>query len=428
MKTMKMQGIGILMIGMALGTAWAVRGQFGHEQGAAWAGGIGALALVLVSRREDWYQKALLIALASAVGWGMGGMISYGKIVGYGRADDFLNASYGLLMLFVIGGLYGLLGGGLTGLSLSSSKQKKVEWTALIAEMAAGGLIAYYLLVHQLEIWMTPPRSEAWAVCLGGGAALIWFMARHKHISALRVAFYSAIGAGFGFAFGNFLQILGNVLEIQFNMWNVMEYSIGFFGGSSMAYGVFSSRWPEESESVAPKKWENRTAFLLVFVLIPLIVFQQSSSLSDPLFNRPATGSDPGKVTFIGSLAAFAVLAAMIRFSWSKSLSGEIRIGEKPVTRLFAGSFMAYILFSYLVSGAFSGVFLFNHHLYIVNFVLIIYLLSRRIPVSFKISQPEINGQVWMKILIVSILLVFMLALILINIHGEMTGSQLRFS
>jgi hypothetical protein len=46
---MKKQLITILIVGMAFGTAWAIRGQFGHEQGAAWAGGIGGLALILVS-------------------------------------------------------------------------------------------------------------------------------------------------------------------------------------------------------------------------------------------------------------------------------------------------------------------------------------------------------------------------------------------
>ena len=112
---MKKQWISVLIVGLTFGTAWAIRGQFGHEQGAAWAAGIGALALVLVSQRKDWYFKILLIAMSSAVGWGAGGMISYGKVVGYGRSIDFLNASYGLLMLFVIGALFGLLGGGFVG-------------------------------------------------------------------------------------------------------------------------------------------------------------------------------------------------------------------------------------------------------------------------------------------------------------------------
>ncbi len=244
----KSQRIGILIVGMTLGTAWAVRGQFGHEQGAAWAGGIGALALVLVAQRKDWHGKILPAALVSAIGWGLTGMISYGRVVGYGRSDNFPNAFYGLLMLFVIGSLFGLLGGGLTGLYLGSSVKKRVKWGSLMAEMVAGGLISYGLLVQQFGILMTPPRSEAWALCLGGGLAMLWYMARNRFNSSLRVALVTALGAGFGFAFGNFLQTLGTVLQIQFNMWNVMEYSIGFFGGTALATRFLRHNGPGQTK------------------------------------------------------------------------------------------------------------------------------------------------------------------------------------
>jgi hypothetical protein len=33
----------ILLTALTLGTTWAIRGQFGHEQGAAWAGAVGCL-------------------------------------------------------------------------------------------------------------------------------------------------------------------------------------------------------------------------------------------------------------------------------------------------------------------------------------------------------------------------------------------------
>ncbi|MBG0860591.1 MAG: hypothetical protein IQL11_13915 [Bacteroidales bacterium] len=47
---MKKQWIGVLIVGMTLGTAWVERGQFGHEQGAAWAGGTSARAPITDSR------------------------------------------------------------------------------------------------------------------------------------------------------------------------------------------------------------------------------------------------------------------------------------------------------------------------------------------------------------------------------------------
>lgn len=133
------------------------------------AGAIGGLALVLVSGRKDWYNKAVMVALASAVGWGAGGMISYGKVVGYGRSVEFLNAYYGFGMLFVIGALFGLLGGGLVGLVLASTEGKRVKWGALLSQMTAGGILSYYFLIEQIGFKMTPPRSEAWAVVLGAG-------------------------------------------------------------------------------------------------------------------------------------------------------------------------------------------------------------------------------------------------------------------
>ena len=61
--------ISALVVAMALGTAWAVRGKFGHEQGAAWAGAIGAFSMVLVAKRSDWYNNVFKIGLAGAVGW-----------------------------------------------------------------------------------------------------------------------------------------------------------------------------------------------------------------------------------------------------------------------------------------------------------------------------------------------------------------------
>jgi len=52
---MKNQWIGILIVGLTLGTAWAIRGQFGHEQGAALAGGI-SLAYGVFS--SEWPEES----------------------------------------------------------------------------------------------------------------------------------------------------------------------------------------------------------------------------------------------------------------------------------------------------------------------------------------------------------------------------------
>jgi hypothetical protein len=51
-------------------------------------------------QKEPTGTTEFKVTLAAAVGWGLSGMISYGMVVGYGRANDFFNVYYGLMMLF----------------------------------------------------------------------------------------------------------------------------------------------------------------------------------------------------------------------------------------------------------------------------------------------------------------------------------------
>ena len=421
---MKNQLITILIMAMTLGTAWAIRGQFGHEPGAAWAGGIGGLALVLVSKRKDWYPKIYSIAMASAVGWGAGGMMSYGIVVGYGRSSSLPDAFYGLLMLFVIGGLYGILGGGLVGLSLDSTKEKRVNWGCLLSEMVAGGLIGYYLLIVQFEWLMTPPRSEAWALCFGAGMALLWHMARNNFKSPIRVALFSAIGAGFGFAFGNFLQTLGTSLEIQFNMWNVMEYSIGFFGGIGMAYGVFSSKWPGETR--VPERWESRLSMLAVFVIIPFIILIDALGYNT-LMERIKDLINPETTAMLSALFSIFVIFSVAIIGYYKFSKSRTGFESKDILLLFIVYLTAYILISYVVSGVFAGRFPSNHQLYVVNFVVILWLMNKQFTPFFgnPVSVMPVNR--WFLFLIGIVIIIMFLALISVNTHGVMSGAHERF-
>ena len=418
----KEQWISILIVAMSLATAWAIRGQFGHEQGAAWAGAIGGLALIMVSKRKDWYNKMVLVAMASAIGWGAGGMISYGVVVGYGFADNFINAFYGLTMLFVIGALFGLLGGGLVGLVLDSTKKNKVKWGSLVAEMVAGGLLGYFFLVEEIGFKMTPPRSEAWAIIFGAGLAMLWYMAREKRNSAIRVAIFSALGGGFGFAFGNFLQVIGNVMEIQFNMWNVMEYSIGFFGGSGMAYGVFSSKWP--MEEITQKKWVNRAALFIVIVLIPVIVYRESLAY-EYFLKRLGDVSSLEYVASISTTVVAIVLILMSGLLFWKLKDGNYK--KKDVILFFFIYLAVYIFISYAVTGLFAGNMALNHHLYILNIILIFILVRMKKPALFAVVSDQINAKKWFIIFLIMIIFIALLTVVSINTHGELGGSHNRF-
>lgn len=129
--------------------------------------------------------------------------MSYGTIVGYGRSDSFPNVLYGLSMLLVIGGLYGVIGGGLSALMLETSREKKVDWAALVTQMVAGGFLFWGILIYQFGYLMTPPRSELWAASLGAACALLWFLYRNQYRYPMWVAWYTMLGTGFGLKIKN---------------------------------------------------------------------------------------------------------------------------------------------------------------------------------------------------------------------------------
>ncbi len=417
---------GLLIAGMSLGTAWAIRGQFGHEHGAAWAGGIGALSIILLAKRPDWYPKALKATVAGAIGWGLGGMMSYGMVVGYGRGIDFGNVYYGLTMLFVIGGLYGFLGGGLFGLALSDSKDKPVSWSGLLIEMVVMAVVFYFFMVEQFGWLMTPPRSELWAACLGMAVALAWHLVRNGHTPALRVAVYAGLGGGFGFAFGNFLQVLGRVSEIDFNFWNVMEYSLGFCGGIGMAYGTFTADWKKEVGLVeSPKR--NWFPTVMLVLVIPFVVWDQNfeteriAKMLEPLITSNVASATQLTQTLSFLLIVCAGLCWTFTFYFANP---PVALSYPTLRNFFLAHFGLYTLCSFLITGAFLSTYRIEQYLYIVN-LLVIGLVLGKVKAVFD-PRPNAPRQ-WGTLLAGIVVVVAVLALIAISTHGEIKGAQVRF-
>lgn len=416
----------LMIVGMTLGTNWAIRGQFGHEQGAAWAGAVGALAIILISGRSDWNNRLFKATMAAAIGWGLGGLMSYGVVVGYGRGTDFMNVYYGLLMLFVIGGLYGFVGGGLFGLVLSDSSQKKVNWISLFSGSVATAIVCYFFIIMEWEWKMTPPRSEMWAACLGVGFFLLWFTRHHKFESALRVAVFSGLGGGFGFAFGDFLQVLGNVSGISFNFWNVMEYSLGFFGGVGMAYGTFTSQW--ESTDQATSKSSNLIPLLFIVLFIPFVVWDQTFSIEkiDGIYSKLLEGDAVAAawIIKIGVLSLIVIYTSYFLFKYQLNKAGdEIRYSVQEVKSFFFSHFALYTLFSLIITGALISTYRIEQYLYIVNFVIILLAIPKLTPVFSAFTGRKNWGWNFVILLVV----IAVLALIAINSHGEVPGMQRRF-
>ncbi|MFP4342168.1 MAG: hypothetical protein ACLFQO_17105 [Cyclobacteriaceae bacterium] len=418
----------LLLVGMALATAWAVRGQFGHEQGAAWAGAIGVLTLLILTGKQNWYHRMPAIVAIGAIGWGAGGMMSYGQVVGYARGLDFLNVSYGLLCLFLIGGLYGFLGGGLTGMSLASTDLKKPDWAMLLAQMVAGAYLVWGLLIYQLEWLMTPPRSELWAACLGAALALGWYAYRNGFHRSLKVGLFAGLGAGFGFAFGNFLQVMGNNTSIDFNWWNVMEYSLGFFGGLGMAYGVFTEKWPED---LKPDPASNILGWVLLVLFIPLANLIQTFS-EDRLVNTAEHAGLTEIASFVRlekllSWGSLLLIGGGISLIFRKKISGARDWSGKQLSLLLALVAGWYILLSNVLTATWINSWDTKEYLYWVNLLIIVAGVNYALREESYFPKVYNYRQLWMQLSLTIFLALLFLSFILINSHNGLPGVQRRF-
>lgn len=414
----------LIITGMALGTAWAVRGQFGHEHGASWAGSVACLTIILLSARKDWYKVAFNATLAGALGWGLGGMMSYGKLVGYGRSIDFGNVYYGLFTLFVVAALYGFMGGGLFGMALSNTPDRKpIAWHRILVEMTVGGIIFYFFVIEQFGWEMTPPRDEHWAICAGMAAALAWYMVRQKMSSALRVALITGFGAGFGFAFGNFLQVLGGVLQWKFNFWNVMEYSLGFFGGASMAYAVFTSEWEEKEAPKSNRYW--LFPVLMLVLIIPSIMWEQNTNV-EKLRERfsALVVALPHSLPAITTWTPYLVFIAL-SYYWINKFSKGWKGEHRELWNFYLVHSGLYILLSIVVTGAFLSTYRIEQYLYLVNFAVIVYFLPKLSP---PFSSEKINWKVYVINFIWFLVFNALLTVIATQSHDrDLPGAHYRF-
>ena len=151
-----------------------------------------------------------------------------------------------------------------------------------------------------------------------------------------------------------------------------MEYSIGFFGGSGMAYGVFSSVWPKDD--AVPEKWGNRVSMFLVAVFIPLIVFRESLTREHFMKRLGDIPNLESVATLSNAFVIVILLAMVITICWKLK---DVGYKKSDVMLFFFLYLIVYILVSYAITGMFAGKTELNHHLYVLNIVLIYILLKK---------------------------------------------------
>jgi hypothetical protein len=115
--------LAILLAGLALSIGWGIRGNYGHEIGAMLPGALAAIVVCLLSGRQDWRERVAYFACFGALGWALGGSMSYMQVIAYAHSGHAPSQYYGFYCLFVIGFLWAAFGG--AGSALPATLDRK---------------------------------------------------------------------------------------------------------------------------------------------------------------------------------------------------------------------------------------------------------------------------------------------------------------
>src|SRR5262245_62325154 len=144
---LKLNSPAIWLTALSLSIGWGIRGNFGHEFGAMIPGALAAMGVVLLSGREDWRRRIAYFAMFGALGWSFGGSISYMQVIAYTHSGHLPSQVYGFACLFVVGFLWGALGGAGTALPACLDRERL---TALFPPALA------VFAAWAVQDWLTP--------------------------------------------------------------------------------------------------------------------------------------------------------------------------------------------------------------------------------------------------------------------------------
>jgi hypothetical protein len=165
---------------------------------------------------------------------------------------------------------------------------------------------------------------------------------------------------------------------------------------------------------------------LIVFTAIPFINLFDSMGYHT-LMERINDKSNPEMTAFLSTLFSTLIIFAVAVIGYIKYLKAKIAFKRKDVMLLFIVYLAAYISVSYIVSGVFAGRFPSNHQLYLVNFIIILWLINKQFNPFFANPASEINLNRWLIYLTVIVFFILLLARISVNTHEVMGGAHERF-
>jgi len=253
----------LLVPAVSMCLAWGIRGQTGHEWGAALCGATVGLALAMVSRDPAKVKKAFALAAWGGFGFAWGGMMSYGRVSGLATNADATDAQIALSLaqLFLLGAIWGGLGGGVLGIACSRRNYRLAGPLVLLALCWLTGRVVYHVFINRLHFDIGH-RHQDWAFVLGAWVALLVICSRDGTV--LKMSALGGLGIGAGFVIGPLLTRACSYAFVQnlhmpLDSWKVAEHTIGFFGGLGLGLALLlleqrghTSYLPEKAHPVRP--------------------------------------------------------------------------------------------------------------------------------------------------------------------------------
>ena len=294
----------VMLTALAGGMGWGIRGQYGHETGAMIAGVLVAsvLAFFFCPGAGSLFTARAVALMTIAIGFG--GSMTYGQTVGLTHDRELIGNTealrWGLVGLFIKGGIWIALAAAFFGIGLSRVRYKPTEIGSLLILMLFflfGGIALInqpfdpankilpdvYFSDHwyfEPDLGIEQPRRERWGGLFMALLSVLLYVSIIKRDKLAQwLTLFGFLAGGFGFALGQYLQLYHawhpeffetgffadgplRTIVSRFNWWNMMETAFGTIFGAILALGVWINRdliknEPEEesAEFSAGNEW-----------------------------------------------------------------------------------------------------------------------------------------------------------------------------
>lgn len=237
--------LSILLVALSLSIGWGIRGDFGHESGAWIPGALAAMAVCVLSGREDWRSRVGHCAFFGGLGWGFGGSISYMYPMSFASSAQWESTWYGYGIVCYEGGLWAGLGGAGTALALCLDRDRLARLYTPLCFVLTSMILFHFLEVPLSEFLKTPTATGADGTWGRHKSPLYWFDADYLPavFALLGVCVYdlwdreilkawpAALLGLFGAVLGGLIHRLSGGSVPYVNAWSGLALAVGAYAG-----------------------------------------------------------------------------------------------------------------------------------------------------------------------------------------------------